>query len=269
MRLLGSLTLALVAVSAHAAQLVVHLPENAAIKVTDATPPETGLRIDCPPTCSFQNPGSSVGIFDLKVEPKLDPRTNDRPWDIVDMPGCRGTSALPADNAKCFLPTEGAVDIHIVVRYRPMLAVTYGGSYGGPLAGFYITANFGPGYQGSGASYSCDITRNPQTSRCAAHFTADQPLTLTTPPSERAAFISASAPCSAQQCAFTLTEDTCVSYLFQNGNPALFPTQSLVSIDCPTGPGTEPDGGGGGGGGAVVAGRRRRSSRLSRIRRSR
>src|SRR5262249_54090530 len=113
MRLVVSLAIALVAVSAHAACLIVHLPENAAIKVTDHNPPPEGPRIDCPPTCAYEAPGSGVVINDLKVEPVLDPRNNDRPWDITGMPGCRGTSALPADNALCFLPSEGDVDVSI------------------------------------------------------------------------------------------------------------------------------------------------------------
>jgi hypothetical protein len=63
MRLLVSLVVALVAVSAHAARLTVHIPENVALEVKDATPPEPGtLRIDCPPTCVYDHPGSSVGI---------------------------------------------------------------------------------------------------------------------------------------------------------------------------------------------------------------
>ena len=35
------------------ASVALALPPDAALHVTDATPPETGLRIDCPPNCVY------------------------------------------------------------------------------------------------------------------------------------------------------------------------------------------------------------------------
>jgi len=248
MRLVTALLVAFLVPAAHAARVEVHLPTGgAALRVWDATPPPEGLRIDCPPLCVHTSPGNSVDIFDLRVEPLLDPRINDRPWDIVGMQGCRGTSALPADTGKCFLPYEGDVDVRIDLRYRPILAVTYTGSYGAPLV-FSIGGGPGTNYQGSGSSFACYPANNPQLGSCAAHLSADQPVRMIAPSTVRATLLAVSPPCGSADCEFTLTGDTCIRYEYKNGDPGFFQTVTLTGPECPTGPGVTGGGGGGGGG---------------------
>lgn len=175
------------------------------------------------------------------------------------MPGCRGTSALPADNGKCFLPFEGDVDVFLELRYRPILAVTYKGTYGAPVSGLFINGGPGTGYQGAGTSFSCDVTKSPQDGRCAAHLSAGQPVQILTSSTVRATLVAVSPPCGGTACEFVLNEDTCIEYEFENGDPGLFPTVDLTPITCPTGPGVSGPGGGGGGGAAADRRSRARS----------
>lgn len=248
-RFAAAVALVALAATAHAARVQVDLPTYAALKVVDRS--SSGPRIDCPPTCVYEVPGPQHGIFDLFVEPEPDPRIGDRPWDIVEMVGCRGTSALPADNGVCYLP-PGDVTIGFRLQYRPIVAVTYGGSYGGPLSFLSITVNPAPGYQGSGGGYPCDATKQAGSfMKCAGHFSAGQPVALSAPSTVQATLSQVSAPCGAQTCEIRVTEDTCISYLYENGLPALFPTVPTTGPTCPTGPGVTGSGGGGdpGGGG--------------------
>jgi hypothetical protein len=110
--------------TAHAARVDIVIPSAGVVQVTDATPPAEGPRIACPPDCTHVTPGPDIDIFDLRVVVPNDPATNDPAWDIVSMDGCRGTSALPADNGKCFLPFSGDVTVSITLRYRPIVALT-------------------------------------------------------------------------------------------------------------------------------------------------
>jgi hypothetical protein len=243
-RLLPSLLLLLLpAGSARAARVEVVLPEDAAIHVVDSLPPDDGPRIDCPPLCTYETPGAGMDIFSLRADVDLDPRTNDPPYDIVDIPGCAGTSTLDAPSVICVLSSTGNSRITFKTRYRPILAATVTGTMAGELGLAFITGGPGPGYQGSGASFSCNIPA-PTTQTCARHLSPDQPVTISAPSTDLVYFVDASAPCGAQTCDFTLTEDTCITYTYKHNRPPGFPEQEVFGPGCPTGPGIMGSGGG-------------------------
>ena len=259
------------AASAHAATInVVIEGDNPPITVVDAFPPVGGPRIQCPPSCVYSNDGPNTDLLDLRVEQELDPRTNNRPYDIVSLDGCvGGGSALPNTTATCRVPQEGNATITVATRYRPVLAVTYGGTMGAPVGFFTVTGSPGPDYMGAGSGFACPATlpENPtdadiqfRSVSCARHLSVDQPVFVLAPDNPPLAeFVSASAPCSpvavnggaGQRCDFTLTGDTCISVLYLHSRPPTFPEVEVTGPACPTGPGVEGGGGGGGGGGDV------------------
>lgn len=237
---------ALACVPAHGATLIVKLPATAAIRVYDRDHPDAPS-IDCPGTCRYETTGAALGLNAVKVDVLADPRTGDPPWDIVAINGCRGTSALPADNANCYLPTTGDATVSFDLAYRPVVAVKAGGSVGGPLAALYISA--GPGAENAGiVGHACNV-RDQNQKTCAKHQHKGAAIALSVGQGDRAALDSVSAPCGSAACTFTVESDTCVAYLYHNANPLLFPTIDLIPVDCPTGPGIEGPGGGGGGDG--------------------
>jgi hypothetical protein len=229
--------------TARAANLTVTLPQQAAVRVYDRDRPDAP-RIDCPGTCSYQVAGSGIDLSQLNVDVLPDPRTGDPPWDLVAMTGCRGTSALPADNGICFLPSEGNVALSFQVQYRPVVAVKVGGTIGGPLSHFFITG--GPAADNSPiVGFSCDAVA-PLVQACAKHQRHGATIGLSAPSTLQATLDAVSSPCGSGNCTFPVDADTCVAYLYRNGAPLLYPDVEIGGPECPTGPGI---GGGGGGGG--------------------
>jgi hypothetical protein len=238
------LALFVLAAPTHAARVAVVLPQNVAMRVYDRNPPAGGPRIDCPGICTYDAPGNRYDLVELKVEVVEDPRTLDPPWDIVEMKGCRGTSALPATNGLCFLDGRGNDTVSFDMQYRPVLAVTFGGTMAGEVSGVYVTGTVAPGSGGTGTSFSCNIAApTPQT--CARHFSLDKDVLINAPSTDYALVLSASEPCGGPGCTFTLAADTCISFLYKHNRPPGFPEKTLEGPECPTGPGI---GGGGGGG---------------------
>lgn len=263
---LAVLTVLAVAASMHAATVIVNLPGDAPLRlVDDPQPPTGGPRISCPPTCTYSSDGPSIGIINLRVTQDPDPRTNDPPYDILTADGCvGGEGSLPNVQFSCRLPDEGNATISFTTRYRPVIAVTSGGTIGGMSPNLFVVGGPGPDYMGGDASsFSCDflvgenLTPEEQAARvrsCARHLSVDQPVFVQAPDVPPAsALVSASAPCAlgpvegnAQRCDFTLTEDTCISVLYLNETPPGFPERTISGPDCPSGPGVEGTGGGGG-----------------------
>jgi hypothetical protein len=254
--------LLLVPAAAWGARLVVNLPKDAALTVVDRDHPD---RLSCPGNCVYDISGSSVGIFSLFVDVQYDPRTNNAPWDILAMNGCRGTSALPATNGLCYLPTTGDATISFEVRYRPVVGVTFSGTVGLPLGGLYVNA--GPGApQAAIEGFACDAI-NPTVAQCNRHEPFGIPIAMRAQSSERATLLAVSPPCGSGDCDFAIPGDTCLVYLYQNGNPGLFPTEkNLDGPGCVSGPGITGGGGGGGGGGGNDGLKKLKDAALERMR---
>lgn len=223
---------------ADAARLDVELPTAGQVYVFDQGGPMDGSRISCPPDCTHSNPGPSVSISSLRVDVQPDPVTRDPGWDIVSLEGCGGTSTLPATSVICYVTAAGDVRVRVVLRYRPILSVTFTGTINVPLSGLNVTSS------GAGPGFSCDGT-SPQPHRCAQHYTPNETVHLTASTGgSHAQFLGMSAPCGGETtCDFTLVADTCITVTYTHVQPEGFPTATLDGPGCVTG-----DGGGGGGG---------------------
>ena len=167
----------------------------------------------------------------------------DPPWDILEMKGCRGTSALPATNGLCFLGGRRNQTVSFAMQYRPVLAVTFGGTIAGELGAIFITGTVAPGSGGTGTSFSCNMAA-PLSQNCARHFSLDKDVLINAPSTDAALFVSAAPPCGSKNCTFTLEADTCISYVYLHNRPPGFPAKDLVGPECPTGPGIGGSGGG-------------------------
>jgi hypothetical protein len=237
-----------VAGRADAARLDVQLPTAGDVYAFEQYPPAEGPRISCPPDCTHSQPGTSVGIDRIRVDVKEDPVTKDPGWDIVSLDGCKGTSALPATSAICFLNgVTGDVHVQIGLRYRPILSLTYTGAVNVPLAGLYGSGGAGPGYQGEGTSIACNAV-SPLLDVCSQHFTWNQPIRVIAPSGSYANFVTMSEPCGGEStCDFTILDDTCITIEYKPGLSEGFPTATLDGPGCATG-----NGGGGGGSSTTV-----------------
>jgi hypothetical protein len=237
-----------VAARAHAARLDVQLPSAGDVYVFEQYPPAEGPRISCPPDCSHSQPGTSVGIDRIRVDVKEDTVTKDPGWDIVSIDGCKGTSALPATTAICFLNgVTGDVHVTIELRYRPILSLTFTGAINVPLAGLYASGGAGPGYQGEGTSIACNAVA-PLLDVCSQHFTWNQPIRVIAASGLYSQFVTMSEPCGGEStCDFTILADTCITIEYQPGLAEGFPTATVSGPGCATG-----NGGGGGGSSTTV-----------------
>src|SRR4029077_1676649 len=118
------------------------------------------------------------GIIRLKTTPGEDPRTNDFPFDIVSMTGCKGTSVLPATDAVCALDGDER-KVVVTLRYRPIVAVTFAGE-SQVLSNPSISGFPGPGSVTGGVGFTCNWLSPAPTTTCAGHYSVGDPIVIRT-----------------------------------------------------------------------------------------
>jgi len=226
-------------------------PPGAGWKIEERFPPAGTPRISCPPTCSYQAPTPTLDVGDLIVVPVNDQRTQNPPWNVISMDQCVGTSSLPSVAPICTPPTSGHVNVTVTLQYRPIVAITFGGTTGDPGLGYAQAYGLAFGSVPVGNSYglSCYSDSSP-VEDCAEHLDAGTGWQIRTVSYQLPGYDvpyeleSWTAPCSGgigpgeNLCTFAIpTTDTCVTLDFDNPPAKGLPSHVITGNACPTGSG--------------------------------